>query len=392
MNKQLDTTAIKKEIYPLVEKKLSTSQGVKKYKDCVQRYINTKPQLFETIPNDRLFFGADQIDDFFRSMGITEKEVKEGLSHTFFWKMNYSPSAAKDPFTVTALMVVRYFLLNKKQKEAELAAIYLACSGKFYPSAHYNSFRFLPEDSDAIMNFVLNTKLNQRFDLKREGSVFGTLRSICTTWLATYPAMFKSCTDDEVGYLIKQLQSRIKSFLKNFASLYYDAYKDKEYINFEADNTSDDNFHVVDTDTLRAERCAEKAMTYITSHSVDYGICTKCADQNVKKDEIKSIMESILNNTKNITEMKELISLIVSDYMVNGKDKDVRSIEFISHSIRSKPNVKDPNLVRIKEIIYTWLEDNSTNYRRRKKRVDTRNSYFKGVLEYVVLIINKANK
>ena len=39
-----------------------------------------------------------------------------------------------------------------------------------------------------------------------------------------------------------------------------------------------------------------------------------------------------------------------------------------------------------------FLEDNSAGYRRRKNRIATQNSYYKAILEYVVLIINKANK
>ena len=75
--------------------------------------------------------------------------------------------------------------------------------------------------------------------------------------------------------------------MKNFASAYYKAYEDKEYINFSSDNYDEDNFRVQDTDSLKSERYAETAMTYITTHAVDYKLCTMCADQNVRKDEIK---------------------------------------------------------------------------------------------------------
>lgn len=387
-----DTTAIKDGVYPLVKSSLSTSSGVNKFKKCVQWSMDKRPGMFAPIPNDRLYFGKEDADSFWKALNINQNDVRDQLKKAFFWNMNYSPIAAKDPLTVTALSVVRYFLLNNKSKEAELAAIYLAFSGKCYPSKHYSSFNFLATDSEEVMLYVVNTQMSAKFDLKREGTVFGTIRSICITWLNTYKDKFRSYSDDDIGYLIKQLLSRVSSFLKNFASLYYEAYKNKDYITYDSDNMSDDNFHLADNDSLKAERATDKTMNWITSRRADYKICASCADQNVKRDEIKEIVESILDNQDNIVLLRELIGNIIADYMRNSKEKDVRSIEFISYSIVSKPNAKDKNILRIKEIIYKFLEDNSENYRRRKKRIPTQNSYYKALLEYIVLVISKANK
>ena len=52
--------------------------------------------------------------------------------------------------------------------------IYLSFSGKFYPSIHYGLFpKFPPSEYRHIMEYVVNNKLNNKYDLKREGSVFG---------------------------------------------------------------------------------------------------------------------------------------------------------------------------------------------------------------------------
>ena len=78
--------------------------------------------------------------------------------------------------------------------------------------------------------------------------------------------------------------------------------------------------------------------------------------------------------------------------MANSKDKNVASIEFVSYSIKAKPNSKDKNIIRIKEIIEHWLDENSPQYRKRKSRAATKSSYYQSVLTYYVLVINKANK
>ena len=78
--------------------------------------------------------------------------------------------------------------------------------------------------------------------------------------------------------------------------------------------------------------------------------------------------------------------------MQNSKDKNVASIDFVSKSVRAKPNTKDKNIIRQKQIIVGWLDENSTQYRKRKSRAATKSSYYQSILTYYVLIINKANK
>lgn len=388
-----NTTAIRSKLYPLVEKALQKNEA--KYKKCVARFIQKRAaSLYDTGPNDRIFFGPEDLKDFYDSIGITEPEIISCLQGTFYWDIPFKPKAAKDPFTCTLMMVIRYYL-NKgssKQKDLELSTIYLAFSGKFYPSIHFGSFRIVPAENRTVMDYVVNNKLSNKFDLKKEQTVFGAIRSICNTWVNTYKGKIKSGTDEEVAYCIEQLHNRIKAFMKNIATVFYECYKNKEYLNFESDNYSEDNYHIADSDSLQAEKYAEKAMNKIISNGVDYHFCSMCSDQNIKKDEVKFIMESILSDNNNLDELKELIQLLISDYMVHNEDKDIRGHNFLVYSIKAKPNAKDPNVLRQKEIITGWLDDNSPQYRKRKSRIATANSYYKAILQYVVLSISEANK
>ena len=55
-----------------------------------------------------------------------------------------------------------------------------------------------------------------------------------------------------------------------------------------------------------------------------------CADSNVRTDELKSIIDSIMTNPENFKMVKELIRNICTYYFLEGKSKDVTSVEFIS--------------------------------------------------------------
>ena len=117
--------------------------------------------------------------------------------------------------------------------------------------------------------------------------------------------MLKDFDDEEVVYVIEQLYNRIKSFMKNIATLYYEAYKKREYIAYEKDQipeegSGDSAFNLATNDSFRLQQYVEKTMERINTSQVDYKTCSMCADANVKTEEVRSIFESILNNGNNV--------------------------------------------------------------------------------------------
>lgn len=386
------TTVAVNEIYPLT--KIAMEKNYTKYKNNIKRFIEVRSEdLYDIAPFKRIPFGSEDLDDFFKATGIDKNKIHEALTHTYYWDINFNPRAAKDEYTMCMMMIIRYFILNNKDVDAELSAIYLAFSGKFYPSIHSGKFKIPPEKYRHVMEYVVNNMLSQKYDLKREGSLFGAIRSICRTWLDTYRSKFKNPDDEDVADMIQQLHGRIKSFMGNIASLYYEAYENKDtYLAYASDSDDEDDYRIADNDSLRAERYVETTMTWITQHGVDYKLCKFASDSNVRVDEVKSIIESIQDDPDNLPIIKELLSLIIAEYMVNSKTKDVRDNNFIATSIVAKPNTKNPNIIRQKEIIETWLDENSPQYRKRKSRTATKTSYHKSLLKYYVLVINTANK
>jgi hypothetical protein len=389
-----ETSVIVKEVYPIVAKSLD--KNINKFKNVVAKYIEERSkELFEIAPYDRIFFRDEDVKAFFNALEIDQKQVMQSIQKTYYWKIaNFNPRCAKSEFVIAMMMVIRYFYLKKMEKETELATIYLSFSGQFYPSIHSGSFPVCPpREHEHVMAYVINNELSNKYDIKAQGSVFNAIKSIDKTWLETYADMLKQCDDDDVVYLIQQLHNRIKSFMKNIAEVYYKVYDEKDrYMTYDNDSVSDDNYHIADNDSLKIERVVENTMTYIANTGVDYNLCKLSSDTNVKTDEIKSIFEGILTDNNNIGEVRELVRLIVTDYFANSKTKDVRDVDFITKSITPKPNSKEHTVLRAKEIIESWLSENSPAYRKRRSRAATRSSYYKSIMTYVVLVIHNANK
>lgn len=389
------TKAIVNGIYPKVNKSLTNNTS--KYKKAVSEYMSSRSDDIHDIgPMKRIYFGIDDINAYYKALGITEAEIQAELNKTYYANLSsFNPAAAKDPFTVTQLMVIRYYIMKNQMKDAELASIYLAFSGKFYPSLHYKFFpKVQPSEYRHVMEYVINNELSQKYDLKREGSLFGAVKSICNTWIESYKNKFKSSEDDDCVYVIQQLHDRLSSFMKNIAEIYYRVYEDKDkYLTYDADNFSDENFHLADNNSLKTSRYIEVAMNYITTNGVSYKYCKMAADKNVHVDEIKSIIESIQDDRGNLPLIKELISCIVIDYVNTTGDSNFKDIgSFLTYSIASKPNSKDPNVIRQDQLIEKFLDENSSAYRKRKSRPDTKNSYKKSIIKYYALIISQVNK
>jgi hypothetical protein len=391
------TSVIVTKLYPKVA--TSMEKNTNALKKVISDFINKNYDLlYATAPYDRIYFNQNDIDAIFKALKITEKEVIDIMEDTFFWNEPYNPQCAKEPYVETLLMCIRYLLIKGKRKDAEIVTIYLAFSGKLYASVHGLLFPLAPPSKyPAVMDYVVNNMLTEKFDLRKYGTVFGAIRSLCMTWLDTYGEELKSTSnkinDDRCGKLIQQLRDRERSFLYNISNLYYNAYENKLYLNYETDNLeSGAEFRITDNDAQRAARYTENAVNYLVSNSVSLQLCNKCKDQNIKATEIKDIMEAIVSNNDNLPALRRVINILICDFMRNYSGKPISSVEFISHSIKAKPNTKDKYIIELKETIAGWLDENSENYRRRKSRISTQNSYQKAILMYIVLVINQTSK
>ena len=53
---------------------------------------------------------------------------------------------------------------------------------------------------------------------------------------------------------------------------------------------------------------------------------------------------------------------------------------------------KNKNIIRLKEIVEGFLDENSPGYRKRKSRAATKSSYTKSLIKYYALTIYISNK
>lgn len=397
--KNFETSAILKEVYPIVEQAMN--KHLSGWKKCMSVFMQKRSSLlFDTMPCDRIYYNDNDRQELYKALDLNPEDIKKGIRNTYYYPVTkFKPQSAKDDVTILVLCIVRYFLYKKDEKSLELAMIYQAFSGKYYPSIHYGIFPVVsPSKYRHIMEYVINHKLSQKYELKQVGTIIGVIRSINKVWKDSYTYMLKSFDDEDITYIIQQLHNRIKSFLKNIAALYYEAYENKEFITYDKDNLPEDEgsnaaFHLADNDSFKLQKYVENTMQKINTSQVDYKICKMSSDANVRTEEVRSIFESILNDRKNIAIIKEFITNLIATYMKKTTgNKDVSTIQFFKYATSAKPNSKDPLVLRMGEIIDELLNDVSVSYRKRKHRLATKASYQKMFYTYFAVLIINANK
>ena len=395
--KGFDTSAILDKVYPIVAKAISTRYNL--WKRAVSNFMQKRSaSLFDIAPCDRIYYTDSDREELFQALGIGTHEIMNGIRDTYYYSIAaFKPSQAKDETTIVCICLIRYFFLKNNQKDLELAMIYLSFSGKFYPSIHYGFFKTVaPAKYRHIMEYVVNHKMNDKYDLKKYGTIIATVKEMNKTWITAYKNEFKEFIDEDVCYTIDQLHNRLKSFIKNVASLYYKAYEDKEYITYDKDSLPEEGdsalYHLTTNDSFKLQMYVENTMTKINTSQVDYSICKSCSDANVKTEEIKSIIETILNNKDNLMKVREYITLTIACFLESSEVKEINSTKFLTYAIKPKPNTKNPALLRSKEIMDELLDDNSIGFRKRKHRNATRQSYYAAFSTYFAIIVIRANR
>lgn len=389
----IEDTIIVDKIYPMIDEVLP--KRLNNLKQCIGRFINSRSDLlYDYAPMNRIMFTKKDENDFFNSMMLKYNSINDIIDELYYAKKE-ELQACKDPYSLAMMMVLRWIIINnpKDKKILELSYMYLAFSGKFYASAFYKWFpHYLPKRE--VMDYVVSYMLSQKFDLIKEGSLWGAIRNLTSTWMDTYTEELKSedVSDERLVYMMHQLYSRIYAFLRNIAKPYFEAYEQKLYINKESDNYEQDNFRIAPNNATIAASITEKALTYINQSQVNLSWCYWVSGSGVDPYEVKTIFETILNDNSKLEDLKFVINVMVVDFMRRYPDEKiiVPNNKFIAHSMSMKPNTKDQDILRQKAIINEWL-NTSAKYRGIKTQ-NSRNNYFKAMLGYVALAVNESGK
>lgn len=389
--KFVDSNYILDELYPLVKSKLDNKNIERKFISNIAQFFNAKStQINDIAPYTNIYFNQSDLDKLFKSIDITEKEVIDILSKCWFWDQDIRPKCTKEPYVEVLMCAIRYYIISNNIKYTEMVTIYTLFSGKFYASIYSSLWRFPVNPS--IMDYVINNNLSDKYDLKKEGTVFKAIKKLANTYLDKYSKDIASRdhSDNDFKNNIQQLRDREKSFLGNIFTSYIEAAESKSYLNYETDNLDPDKFRITDNDSAKASRITESAIGILTTQKVSREYCNNAHDSRVKSEQVQSILENIiLSDKNNIPQLKRVINIMICDFMSGNPGVPVNSAAFLSYAITAKPNTKNDLVIEMKTTILSWLEQDAV-YRKRSATKATAISYYRSIVCYLAQVIMKA--
>lgn len=388
-----ETTIIREQIYPIVEKVLSDPNGDRKFRLLVKKFLDKNASKLNTAgPTYMIPFTDDDKEEFFKCFGTSKNDlVKPIVKMTNLvndkagWK-----SLRQNPIFCLFYCCIRYYTIKKDEKGLNTALIIYALS--VYPSRYSVFFQYGANPD--IMDYTIDN-LSARFLFKKEGSVLATLLSSIKNSYEFHKKDFPEGTDDSVISWVSRIRNDQNSLLKNIASEYYINHRKNARIVTQSETYSDNE--MIDdnlNDTSVVEDVTRRISVNIITNGVDITRATAAAKlAGISVSDLRFYLQKIITKERN-EELNKFIESVVFIYLYkeNHKPYEINEMKFLQFGsdLFRRTNTNDPNVVTIKELLNVWSSQSGINDK--YKRIASQINYKRGIFMYIILCIQYYNQ
>lgn len=382
------TYVIKEEIYPRIQKVLSTSTGDREFRKRVENYIDRNSEkLHEPCPMSLIPFTDAVKGEFYTLFGITENEIKAIINKMV--KMVSDQAQFKlvknNPIFTVFYCCVRYYTLKKDTTGVNIALIIYALAA--YPSIFS---KYFPHGvNEGVMRYTADN-LTNKFIIKKRGHVFGALSDSIQSSYSFLEKEFKDASDKEVVRFIQRIRNDQNSMMKKICNEYQKNYAAGRTIQTEVDSYDGSTINV---DNLNNTSVVEDAARKIVMAIITNGVNLRLAETASKWSSISVIdlrlYLSKICAKKYVDQLNDFVEAVLFIYLYDEHhtQNEIRSKVFLSFAIElfRRTNSGNDNVRTIKECLDFWAED--TGVHSRFRREATRVGYKKGIFWYIILCI-----
>lgn len=380
-----DDRVLVTELYPLVAKGLSKKENTAHLKHGIEEFLNRNMERLTTIgPIYRIVFSDYDMGHLYKAIEVSPEEVKALINKSKVIKSQWQ--IMNNPFNSAIAMAIRYYKVNKNEDMARSLLIFLTMS--MYPSLHFKYFKFEPNEQ--IMNYTINN-LSNKFKIKQTGTMYKTLIETTMVCYNTNGDKIVSASDKDIVDFIMDEKTRLNSLIKKIANEFYANEKDKKYLNSDSDNYDEDNFHEADSNTFAVERMTNNVALKLVTDGPDMRLVTISAELcQVSKSELRNYVNTMVIND-NRQDIRDITESILFLYIFDSQNtiQEVNSNKFLLYCMETykKSNTTDENIIKIKKILDSWLEDLGTY--KKTQRLATINNFRRALFLFFVLSIQK---
>jgi hypothetical protein len=384
----------------------------------IQLIADKNSNVLQTnILGKQLLFGEDSKNRILGAIGIDPKEMDRAFKDSDYFRQ-FGDLKLKDQllFAVPMIMMSRELYLEDKLQESQF--FYMAAFYKPYATVVFKYFGKYEVNEDQMRYTVEN--LSERYDIKREGTLFAVLNKMAQSSYNNYIAINKSkktFTDRELHVIFTSgIYSRINNFIQAIFGE-YDKNKGR-YLPFESptfegsDDSEGETFERdIRSDSAVKDSIVKRSVSSINKKPIDESLLDVAAKfgfvgtgakfgsykySGVYNDMLRNTVMEVVN--RKFREIPELFESIIGSFLFEinpntGKKfsgEDLRTAIFISNSQRNfakSPNSKNASTLRVREMIEEFVKDCSENY---VTWGNTKRSALKKALHfYFLLVIQK---
>lgn len=353
---------------PIVENNLKKSEIDNKLKKGMSVYFDKNISVLSSSMLDkRLLFTMTDQDIIAECSGISDTEIKQTLEQSPHIENKNINKFFTVPINIRSTLMIRYFLIKKDSKMLDPFLLYYTCYIYGYVYSKY--FRYEPQEK--IMAYTINN-LSNKFKLKQSGTLMETLKYYAMKCLENYKERLIEGTDKAVMDFIMGLETRINFFVQNIRGEFEKNYQNKNYLNSDSDSYDEDNYHTADNISFQIQNLVQKINQKLYSYGANMEIIHVAAkDSEVSENEIRNVVNAILNDPKDRKMVDMLIEDILTMYLTQSdtQGKKVNSKFFIKKMLdlyKGKYMVESGG-TSLKSLLEEWLTKYSVKYRSIKR-------------------------
>lgn len=381
--------------YPYVESFLPKTEHlllrhIAKYEDKYSSILNSPYPLKGNV------FGTDGFNErgedyeiVFKCLNINREELKRDIKKVPL-PGDLKEKAAFVPFSVCLFFIIRYYVITRQPEKAKIIFGYYGYS--IYWKRFNTSFKKFPP-IERVMMYTIN-EMSYRNLIKKLGSVKALLVYIVEHIFTYYHEGLIQACDEDIRYILDQVQSDIGSKVNSIASAYYKNWEKDEGIMISDTMLDNEGTQRKDTSiTATVEAYAQRFTSKFFAESININRVKAAAamTSEASAKELEHTMDYILNNATP-SQVHEFYSAIFLYYLSLNDPKatedSIQSLKFVAlmRDVIKKGNSTNKNVMTIIKYANEWLEHGSNTFRL-TSREGTKTNYRKAVYNYFILTV-----
>lgn len=364
---------------------------IARYEDRYSSIINSP------YPSKQLPFGINEkgpeYDIIYKCTGIDREELKADMKKCPLPGKLTKEKAAFLPSSVVLFFIIRYYLITKQHDKAKIIYAYYGYS--IYWKRFHKSFKLGMNEN--VMIYTIN-EMSYRNKIKQLESLKELLVYIVQGRCEYYASGIAQACDEDVRYILDQIQSDIGSKMNQIASVYYKNYYDPKKKEIMMGDTMLDNEGTrrEDTSNITAvEVYAQKCTNTFFSTGINKDRVRTAVNMAAKDIAMKEVINTLECIEKNYSAsvIHEFYSAIFLYYLSLDDPRanvdSIKSMKFLAlmKDVINKGNTTNKNARIIIDYVTKWLNEGSNSFRC-TTRPGTISNYKKAVYYYFLLLVS----